>query len=76
VTPASVAALGQRLWLRCNSCGRDRLEDPLAFAERHGLYAARTPLLSIAQRLRCTSCGAKKGHAWPEPHALGETSRD
>ena len=64
VTLASVAGLGQQIWLRCNGCGHEQHVDPLAFAAFHDLDAA-TPLLIIGQRLRCTACGEHKAHCWP-----------
>mgnify|MGYP006945666701 CR=1 FL=1 len=57
VTLASIAALGQRLWLRCNACGRDLSPEPKIFAAEHGL-PLHTPLQIIARRLVCTHCGA------------------
>jgi hypothetical protein len=69
VTLASVAALGQHVWLRCNACGRDELVEPLEFAERTGIDPA-TPLLTIGRALKCSVCGERKGHCWPEPYAI------
>jgi len=73
VTLASIAAMGQRLWLRCNACGRDLSPEPKAFAAEHGLPLD-TPLAIIARRLVCTRCGARKGNCRPEPYAIGKNS--
>lgn len=68
VTLDHVAGLGQRIWLRCNACGHDLTMEPDAFStERH--VPMTTPLLSIAHRLVCTRCGARKAHCWPEPYS-------
>ena len=37
------------------------------FATEHGLEMT-LPLLSIARRLRCSRCGERKAHCWPEPY--------
>lgn len=68
VTLASVDALGQRLWLRCDGCARNLYTPPMIFAGEHQLDPA-TPLFSITMRLRCTHCGERKGHCWPEPYS-------
>jgi len=52
---AHVESLGNRLWLRCNSCGHSMTPEPGAFAKEHHLDM-RTPLLTIARRLKCTRC--------------------
>ena len=67
VTAASVAALGQGLWLRCD-CGHELIVDALAFADRHKL-GHDTPLLRIGEALRCSRCGEKKAHCRPEPYS-------
>ena len=67
VTLASVAELGQDLWLRCDACSHDRIEPPLELAGRTGLDP-RTPLLLIAEALRCSRCHAAKAHCWPKPY--------
>jgi len=59
---AHVESLGNRLWLRCNSCGHSLTPDPREFASEHHLDM-RTPLLAIARRLKCTHCNARKAHA-------------
>jgi hypothetical protein len=41
-----------------------------AFATEHGLEMT-LPLLSIARRLRCSRCGERKAHCWPEPYSIG-----
>lgn len=69
VTPQSVAALGQRLWLRCNACGHDVMAPALDWCAARGIPPD-TPLLTIAQRLRCERCGERKSHCWPEPHGV------
>jgi hypothetical protein len=66
VTLASIEALDQRLWLRCNACGREKYLAPRAFAMDHRLDMA-TPLLLIGRSLRCTGCQARKAHCWPAP---------
>ncbi len=73
VTLASVHGLGQRVWLRCNQCGHENLADAIGFAADHHLEPG-TPLLTIARRLKCTRCGARKAHCWPEPYAIGSRS--
>lgn len=75
VTLASTAALGQRLWLRCNGCGHDLTPEPAALGAAHGL-APETPLLIIARRLVCTRCRARKAHCWPEPYGIGQEQLD
>ncbi len=70
VTPASVAALDQRLWVRC-VCGHAAIVKPIAFADQHGLDHA-TPLLRIGQALRCSRCGERKAHCWPKPCGSGD----
>ncbi|MGE0629290.1 MAG: hypothetical protein AB7O43_15810 [Hyphomicrobiaceae bacterium] len=70
VSPASVDALGQMLWLRC-ACGRNCYVEPLSFADRHGLDH-RTPLLRISQALRCSKCGEKKGWCAPKPYGIDD----
>ena len=67
VTPRSVEALGQRLWLRCNACGHDLLVPAVDWASGCGVDPE-TPLFTIARRLRCERCGERKAHCWPEPH--------
>src|SRR5690606_32681764 len=74
VTLASIAELGQRLWLRCNACGRDRSPQPEAFAAEHGLPLD-MPLAIIARRLVCTHCGARKAQGRPGPYAIGKKAR-
>lgn len=66
---AHVEGLGNRLWLRCNACGHSITPEPREFAAEHHLDM-RTPLLSIARRLRCTRCHARKVHRWPEPYGI------
>ena len=66
----SVAGLGARLRLRCNACGHSITPEPEAFAGEHDLEMT-IPLLAIAQRLRCSRCGARKAHCWPEPYGIG-----
>ena len=56
-----------RLWIRCNACGHSITPDPEAFADAHRLEMM-TPLLAIAARLKCSRCGARKAHCWPEPY--------
>ena len=68
---AHVAGLGVRLWLRCDACGHSITPEPEAFAGEHQLEMT-TPLLAIARRLRCSHCGAKKAHCWPEPYGIGQ----
>jgi len=48
---ARVESLGYRLWLRCNSCGHSLTPAPREFAQAYHLDL-RTPLLSIAKRLK------------------------
>lgn len=67
VTLGHLASLGQRMWLRCNVCGHEQIVEPLAFAAFHDL-SEHTALLNIAERLKCTACGAHQAHAWPEPY--------
>lgn len=67
VTLASIAKLGQRLWLRCNACCHSVTPEPLAFGAEHGLPDT-TPLLLIELRLVCTKCRERKAHCWPEPY--------
>jgi len=67
VTPLSVEALGQRLWLRCNACGHDMLVSAGDWASKRSIDPT-TPLLEIARRLKCTECGERNAHCWPEPH--------
>ncbi|MFZ4807817.1 MAG: hypothetical protein ACOYLQ_11205 [Hyphomicrobiaceae bacterium] len=69
VTLASLAAAHQRVWLRCNACGHELIADPADFAARHDLPLI-TPLLRIAAALRCTECGERKAHCWPEPPGI------
>ncbi len=69
VTMASVHELGHRIWLRCNGCGHELLTDPIKFGAIRDVDTA-TPLLTIARRLRCTGCGERKAHCWPEPYAI------
>lgn len=64
-----VASLGNRLWLRCNSCGHSITPDPLGFAAEHPLHM-QTPLLLIARRLKCTHCNECKAHCWPKPYGI------
>jgi hypothetical protein len=66
---AHVENLGARLWLRCNDCGHSLTPAPRAFAQDHHLEM-RTPLLTIARRLRCTCREARKAHCWPEPYGI------
>lgn len=73
VTLASVNALGQRIWLRCNGCGRDVYTPPLDFAAQRNLDPS-TPLLVITIRLRCTRCGKRKGWCSPEPYSQSRLS--
>jgi hypothetical protein len=67
VTPLSVEALGNRLWLRCNACGHDLIVPAVEWCTSRHLRAD-MPLLLIARRLRCERCGERKAHCWPEPH--------
>lgn len=66
---AHVESLGSRLWLRCNECGHSLTPEPRHFAEAHDLEMM-TPLLTIARRLRCSRCGARKAICWPEPYGI------
>jgi DNA-directed RNA polymerase subunit RPC12/RpoP len=66
---AHVESLGNRLWLRCNACGHSITLDPREFAHQHHLDM-KTPLLSVAQRLKCTHCNERKAHCWPEPYVI------
>lgn len=65
---AHVESLNKNLWLRCNGCGHSVCPAPRAFAEQHALPMS-TPLRSIAPRLRCTKCGERFAHCWPEPYS-------
>jgi hypothetical protein len=67
VTPLSVEALGQRLWLRCNACGHDLIVPAVEWSASRTVPAD-MPLLLIARRLRCERCGERKAQCWPEPH--------
>jgi len=66
---AHVESLGSQLWLRCNACGHSLTPEPRAFANEHHLDM-QTPLLMIAQRLKCTHCNERKAHCWPEPYGI------
>lgn len=70
VTLASVRELGQKVWLHCNVCGHQRIEDPTELAIRASLDPA-TPLLLIGEALRCVECGERKAHCWPNGVASG-----
>ena len=72
---AHVESLGARLWLRCNDCGHSLTRVPRTFAHNHNLEML-TPLMAIARRLRCTRCGARKAHCWPEPYGIKTTNPD
>jgi len=74
VTLASVEALGQRIWIRCNACEHERTENPAEFANAAAL-AMTTPLLLIASRLRCQKCGAKQALVWPDPYSSTRRKR-
>ena len=50
---AHIESLGQRLWLRCNACGHSLTPESRNFAKQHNLDM-KTPLLTIAKRLKCT----------------------
>jgi hypothetical protein len=39
------------------------------FGQQHRLDL-KTPLLSIARRLKCTHCNQRKAHCWPEPYGI------
>lgn len=67
VTLAYVVGRGKRIWVHC-ACGRNEMRDPTEFAAEKGL-ALTTPLLAIALRLRCQSCGKKQVQVWPDPTA-------
>ncbi len=66
---AHVESLGSKLWLRCNVCGHTLTPDPCEFASEHHLDM-KTPLLSIARRLKCTHCNERKAHCWPKPYGI------
>lgn len=67
VTPLSVQALGRKLWLRCDACCHTRMVPAIEWCDSTKVPRD-TPLLLIARRLRCTKCGERKAHCWPEPH--------
>jgi len=67
---AHVESLGNRLWLRCNACGYSITPELREFAKEHLLDMKTPPLLSIARRLKCTKCNARKAHCWPEPYGI------
>ena len=67
VTLATTAALGYRLWLRCNACGHAVTPEVEDFACQHRLDK-RTPLMLIGRALRGSRCGERKAHCWPEPY--------
>ena len=71
VTPASIAALGQSLWLRCH-CGHETFAEPIEFADAHRLDQA-TPLLRISQALWCSRCGERKAHCRPWGYGMERT---
>ena len=62
---------GQQAWLHCTACSHQLMVAPAELAERHSLSMT-LPLLSIARRLVCTKCGARKAHCWPKPYAIGD----
>ena len=66
---AHLESLRNRLWLRCNACGRSLTPEPRDFATKHHLDMY-TPLLTIARRLKCMHCKARKAHCWPEPYGI------
>lgn len=70
-TVAKTAALGQRLWLRCNACGHDLFVDGLPWCQERGI-SPETPMLLIGHRLKCSCCGEKKAHCWSEPFGMHE----
>jgi hypothetical protein len=72
---AHVENLGNRLWLRCNACGHNITPEPREFAHLHHLDME-TPLLSIAQRLKCTHCNERNAHCWPEPYGISLTTAE
>ena len=51
---------------RLRALGDARRED---FAGRHRLDK-RTPLMLIGRALKCSCCGERKAHCWPEPFTL------
>ena len=66
---AYVESLGQRLWLRCNSCSHSITPAPREFAHHHHLDM-KTPLLTIGRRLKCSKCNERKAHCWPKPYGI------
>jgi DNA-directed RNA polymerase subunit RPC12/RpoP len=63
---AMLERLGIEAWLRCDGCGHSMLVNPREFAAQHKLDML-TPMLTISRRMRCTRCGARKGHCRPAP---------
>lgn len=61
--------MGQLIWLRCNGFGSNIDLEPLRFAACKAIDP-NTLLLLIGQRLKCTLCGARKGHCWPKPYDI------
>ena len=62
-------SLGNPVWLRRKACGHSITPDPREFAHQHHLDM-KTPLLSIAKRLKCTHCNEREAHCWPEPYGI------
>ena len=73
VTLATMAALGYRLWIRCNHCGHSVTPEVEDFAGRYRLDK-QTPLMIVGRALKCTKCGERKAHCWPEPYR-GQASK-
>ena len=71
VTLASIEALQQKLWLRCDECAHDVITTPAFMHEKHGLDW-RTPLLTISRSLRCSCCGSRKAACRPKPYGIGD----
>jgi hypothetical protein len=69
-TLRDVVESGQRLWLICNACHRDRYIETLEWIERHGLQAQLdTPLLLLARRVVCQRCNCRAVQIRPEPYS-------
>jgi hypothetical protein len=57
----------RRLWAFCLACGHGQRLDPFAVARLIGRNAASE---HVARRLRCSRCGARKGHCVMDPRPV------
>jgi hypothetical protein len=64
ITLGQLATLNQNLQIRCTACGHETTVDPGLFGARHDILDS-LPLLLLAKRLACSTCGERRAEVGP-----------